>query len=361
MLSETEQRVRRDAGERLRCPACHHDGLTIAGDGASLVCSSCGAGYPLDGEGGFASLLSDFTGGEVKGDIQAWWGDLYRQLYEGHEEGVDQAELDRRIADVEDLFRLREHLCTEEMPLDDLAGKTVLEIGPGAGAHSCVFLRHGAEVTAADITIERAAATMRKFSILAPGRGQAYQADAENLPFQDNSFDFVYSNGVLHHSDDTNRCIAEVNRVLKPGGRAVLMLYARHSSVYWCNVLPRALLTLEFFRWSEANWVGRLTEGKPKFGDVRNPVTRVYSAKEIHEVMAAFEMKSLRKSSFQFDNVTIPRMTQIRDWWLEKTGTKPHPGGIPIYGKKFLPESKLELAIGRHFGFCWNIVAEKKS
>ncbi|MEQ9200692.1 MAG: hypothetical protein RLN80_11955, partial [Rhodospirillales bacterium] len=93
MLSETAQRLRRDAGDRLRCPACHHDGLTVADDGASLVCPSCRAGYPLDGDGGFASLLSDFTGGEVKGDIQAWWGDLYRQLYDGHEEGVDQAEL----------------------------------------------------------------------------------------------------------------------------------------------------------------------------------------------------------------------------------------------------------------------------
>jgi ubiquinone/menaquinone biosynthesis C-methylase UbiE/ribosomal protein S27E len=344
----------------LRCPSCHESRLALAEDDTALVCAACGSSYPVDGEGGFASLLSDFTGGEVKADIQAWWGDLYKQLYDGHEEGVDQATLDARLADVEDLFRKREHLCTEEMPLDDLAGKSVLEIGPGAGAHSSIFLRHGAELTAADITIERAAATMRKFTILKPGHGQAYQADAENLPFADNSFDIVYSNGVLHHSDDTVRCIAEVNRVLKPGGKAVLMLYARHSSVYWCNVLPRALLTGEFFRWPEANWVGRLTEGKPKFGDVRNPVTRVYSAREIRELMGDFEMKSLRKSSFQFDNVCIPRMTQIRDWLLAKTGTPPHPGGVPVYGKDFLPETKLELAIGRAFGFCWNIVAEKR-
>ena len=50
-------------------------------------------------------------------------------------------------------------------------------------------------------------------------------ADAENLPFSDNSFDIVYSYGVLHHSPDTAQAIREVHRVLRPGGSARIMIY----------------------------------------------------------------------------------------------------------------------------------------
>ena len=54
-------------------------------------------------------------------------------------------------------------------------------------------------------------------------------ADAENLPFDADTFDVFYSNGVLHHTPDTERTIAEAHRVLKPGGTAKVMLYYRNS------------------------------------------------------------------------------------------------------------------------------------
>ena len=56
-------------------------------------------------------------------------------------------------------------------------------------------------------------------------------ADAERLPFADNSFDIAYSWGVLHHSPDTARAVSEVRRVLRPGGRALVMIYHRASLV----------------------------------------------------------------------------------------------------------------------------------
>ena len=55
--------------------------------------------------------------------------------------------------------------------------------------------------------------------------------DAENLPFPDNAFDIVYAYGVLHHSPDTPKAAREAMRVLKPGGRFIVMIYHRQSFV----------------------------------------------------------------------------------------------------------------------------------
>ncbi len=147
--------------------------------------------------------------------------------------------------------------------------------------------------------------------------------------------------------------------MLKPGGRAVLMLYARSSAVFWCHIVPRGLFTGEIFRRPEAEWVGRVTEGTPKFGQTKNPITRVYSRRELPSLLKDFRLFSVRKSSFQFDNFAIPRLTQIRQTVLRLFGHRPHPGGMLVYGRPYFIETALELALGRHIGFAWNIVAEK--
>jgi len=342
----------------LRCPSCHADGL-VATDRSTLSCGACGAFYPVDPANNAVSLMRADAATPIKADIQDWWGDLYRQRYADLDAGLTAQSLDRHLDELEDLFRQRQHLALTEMPVDDLAGKSVLEIGSGAGAHSALFQRRGARVAAVDITPERVVGTGRKLTLLGADAGRAFRADAENLPFRDGVFDIVYSNGVLHHSEDTDACIAEVHRVLKPGGRAVIMLYARHSSVFWLNIVPRAVVTGELFRWPEAQWIGRLTEGKPQFGTVRNPITRVYSERQLRSLFAGFHVQSLRKSSFQFDNLAVPRLTQIRNAVLKAVGRPPHPGGLLVYGAPFMVETSLELWLGRHIGWCWNVVVRK--
>src|SRR6185503_16781039 len=66
--------------------------------------------------------------------------------------------------------------------------------------------------------------------------GSFQTADAENLSFPDASFDLVYSHGVLHHTPETEKAIQEIHRVLRPGGRAVVMLYHRGSYNYRVNI-----------------------------------------------------------------------------------------------------------------------------
>ena len=173
----------------------------------------------------------------TKSDIQHFWKTVYKTAYTDHDSGLTQESLLEAIDQLEDMFRFREHMAAVEMELSALAGLNVLEIGSGAGGHSAMFARYGARMTSCDITDVRVAETQRKFDLLGEMADgcNALQTDAENLPFGDDHFDIVYSNGVLHHTNDTERAIAEVRRVLKPGGRAVIMLYCKSSFDYWFN------------------------------------------------------------------------------------------------------------------------------
>src|SRR5205823_11204819 len=92
-----------------------------------------------------------------------------------------------------------------------------------------------AHYTAVDLT--NAALNITKRHFQQEGLHSRFiQGDAENLPFPNNTFDLVYSHGVLHHTPDTPRTIREVHRVLSPGGRAVVMLYYRNSFNYHVNL-----------------------------------------------------------------------------------------------------------------------------
>jgi SAM-dependent methyltransferase len=114
-------------------------------------------------------------------------------------------------------------------------GLKVLEIGCGLGTDGAQFAAAGADYTGVDLT-EAAVALARGRFELFDLAGKLQTADAENLDFPDESFDLVYSHGVLHHTPDTAKAIREVHRVLRPGGRAVVMLYHRGSYNYRINI-----------------------------------------------------------------------------------------------------------------------------
>jgi SAM-dependent methyltransferase len=123
----------------------------------------------------------------------------------------------------------------------DARGLRVLEIGCGLGTDGAQFAKAGADYTGVDLT-EAAIELARKRFELFGLPGEFRIADAENLEFPDQSFDVVYSHGVLHHTPDVNAAVQEIHRVLKPGGRAIVMLYHRGSYNYrvGIRVLRRA-------------------------------------------------------------------------------------------------------------------------
>ena len=293
-----------------------------------------------------------------KQDIQAFWKSLYESLYEDVDEALTRDALLKGIDDLEDMFRWRGHMAAVEMPLGELAGKRVLEVGSGAGGHSALFARHGAEMTSLDITFERARSTDAKFRLMGAGGSIAMQSDAESLPFKDDTFDIVYSNGVLHHTEDTGRGLDEAFRVLRPGGRAVIMLYCKSSWHYWINMLLcRGILLGKAF--GDANWLGKATEwGGKNVQSVDNPITRCYTAGAIRRLFGRFEEVSLRKGEFYF--YLIPKLGRLyRRHQIGRYGT--HPGGILVYGEPWPIQSPLELRLGRIMGFSWFIAARKPS
>jgi ubiquinone/menaquinone biosynthesis C-methylase UbiE len=112
-------------------------------------------------------------------------------------------------------------------------------------------------------------------------------ADGEELPFADESFDVAYSNGVLHHTPDTERAVRELRRILKPGGVARVMLYHRYSLYYWTEIiLHRGILRGHFLRGhSPEEIMSRYVEYSEH--DAR-PLVKVYSRREAHKLFAPF-------------------------------------------------------------------------
>jgi ubiquinone/menaquinone biosynthesis C-methylase UbiE len=112
-------------------------------------------------------------------------------------------------------------------------GKNLLEVGCGTGIDLVRFARGGANVTGIDLSKTAIDLVDRNFM----QRGLSADLlvmNGECMQFPDNNFDVVYAHGVLQYTADTEKMIAEIHRVLKPGGEAIMVVYNRHS---WLNLM----------------------------------------------------------------------------------------------------------------------------
>src|SRR3989338_2647216 len=157
----------------------------------------------------------------------------------------------------------------EILKWDKWKGKKVLEIGCGGGTDILQFAKNGAIVTGIDLTQTAIQITKKRFDAYNL-KGTFIQADAENLPFEDNNFDFVYSLGVLHHTPDTERAIREAYRVLKPNGKILIHLYAKG----WKHYLLRKF----YFKLMPESKKDKNTE---EWG---TPLLKVYSKSQFKEL-----------------------------------------------------------------------------
>jgi ubiquinone/menaquinone biosynthesis C-methylase UbiE len=162
--------------------------------------------------------------------------------------------------------------------------RRVLEIGVGMGADHFEWARQSPRsLTGIDVTRRALDHTRNRFALHdLPSR--LARADAEHLPFHDNSFELVYSWGVLHHSPDTERAIGEVHRVLAPGGIARVMIYHHRSIV-------GALLWVRF----------GLLRGRPfrsltdlYANHLESPGTKAYSTAECRRLFRSFRRVTAR-------------------------------------------------------------------
>lgn len=171
-------------------------------------------------------------------------------------------------------------------------GKRVLEVGFGAGTDFIQWLRAGACASGIDLTSE--ALENLKHRIQAyhlPAPEQILVVDAERLPFESNSFDLGYSFGVLHHSPDMEKAMAELVRVVRPGGEIKIMLYNRHS-IYIFNqwvkfglLRGKPLQSLRSILWNHIESAGTK-------GYTRGELAEIFSELPVEKISVRTEITS---------------------------------------------------------------------
>ena len=173
------------------------------------------------------------------------------------------------------------------MGFDQFDGKQLLEVGCGMGTDLLQFAAGGALCTGVDLT-PRSIELSRLHFALYERHAEFLLADGERLPFKDESFDVVYSNGVLHHTPDTEQGVREIHRVLRPGGTARVMLYHRNSLHYWGAIIfNRGILSGHFLRGHTPEEIlSRYAEYSS--ADAR-PLVKVYSRRQARSLFEPFK------------------------------------------------------------------------
>lgn len=151
----------------------------------------------------------------------------------------------------------------EEIRKIDFKGKRVLEIGLGQGAETQKIIEAGAIYHGIDLTEESVARVKLRCELFSLPYESLQVMNAEKLDFPDESFDIVFSHGVIHHSPRIKMIIAETHRVLRKGGRVVVMLYHRNSMNYQVSIrFIRRLGIFLLFVSGISKFVAKLTNEK---------------------------------------------------------------------------------------------------
>src|SRR5437588_6336705 len=126
-------------------------------------------------------------------------------------------------------------------------GKKVLEVGLGSGSDFMQWARNGAVAFGRDLT-EASVKLVKERLTLEGLVADVAIGDVEALEFPNDSFDLIYSYGVIHHSPDTGKAVSEIYRVLRPGGSAKIMIYHLFGAMNFYQWILFALLKLKPWR-----------------------------------------------------------------------------------------------------------------
>jgi SAM-dependent methyltransferase len=202
-----------DVLELLRCPDCRAS-LNRHGDG--YVCTGCQRAFPQE------RGVARFVPPENYADSFGFQWQRYARTQ------LDDASSDESDKD----FRRKTGLSPE-----DIRGKLVLDVGCGMGRFAEVATRWGARVVGVDLSAAAEVAARN----LADREFVALQADVFSLPFAAESFDFIYSIGVLHHTPNCEQAVKALPQYLKPGGTLAVWLYSAYNRWYRFSDLYRRL------------------------------------------------------------------------------------------------------------------------
>ena len=200
-------------------------------------------------------------------------------------------------------------------------GRRVLEIGVGMGADYLEWLRAGAEATGIDLShasLDKARLRCQEAGLVPDLR----VADAEHLPFADDSFDLVYSYGVMHHSPDTQQCLREAWRVLRPEGQLKVMLY-HHPS--WTGLML----------WMRYGLLRGKSLRESVYEFLESPGTKSFTREETRQMLPGFDDVDILQV-FSPGDLLLHRPSSRFQGWASRIGWKLYPRTIvKAFGKKY--------------------------
>ena len=188
----------------LRCLSCQNG---LRQDEGGVVCPACGRKYP-NVKGVFRFVDAE----HYAGSFGFQWHIFRKTQLDNKESRRSEQDFERR---------------TGFQP-GNLRGKLVLDVGCGMGRFAEVATRWGAHVVGIDLSLAAEVAAEN----LADREAAFFQADVFKLPFAPESFDYIYSLGVLHHTPNCEQAFKGLPRLLKPGGRIAIWLYSKYNNWY---------------------------------------------------------------------------------------------------------------------------------
>ena len=220
------------------------------------------------------------------GDIKQYWekrppGIKHSDHEYGSEEFFNEVELSR----YSDKFQYS--YLKEIAEFNEHANESVLEVGLGLGTDILQFAKNGSRVYGIDLT-QNSVDTVKKRFQLYNLDGEFKVASFKEIPYEDNTFDIVYCFGVLHHSPFMADGIEEIRRVLKPRGKAIIMLYHKGFKYYVRKLFFEGIIKLKYFKYNTQEIINKVTED---FGN--SPCTLVVNRKEVNELFSNYSSISL--------------------------------------------------------------------
>jgi len=165
-------------------------------------------------------------------------------------------------------------------------GVKLLEVGFGQGTDLVQYAKGGADCYGIDLTQRHYELASKNFEVRGL-KANLTLGDAANLPFEDNTFDKIVSFGVLHHTPDIEDCVAEIHRVLKPGGIFIISLYHKHSiHHYWSKLLLQGIIKGKLFTIGYKGLLATIEKGAD--GKDIKPYVKLYSTSSLRTLLVNF-------------------------------------------------------------------------
>ncbi|MCB0331716.1 MAG: class I SAM-dependent methyltransferase [Bdellovibrionales bacterium] len=258
-------------------------------------------------------------------DVKSFWEE--NPLFEGesrHSTGSREFFEEHSAVYVQDCFA---GVLDERIFPAKIQGAVVLDLGCGPGFWAVELAKRGAVVTAADLTERALELTgMRSQIFNAPISIQL--ENAEQLSFERETFSHVNCQGVIHHTPNTEACVSEIARILKPGGTASISVYYRNLLLRnWAIIRPLGL----FISLLGGKMKGRGREGIFKlskiddlvrvFDGAENPIGKAYTYKTFRNLLEPyFEVQEVFLHFFPARSLPFSLSPRLHRWLDAKVG-----------------------------------------